>query len=76
MTLADWAEQLNVLLEFIKPGRPMQNGFIDRSYREAVLVMFVFQGLSEVREQTELGLRKSLGHHRQGVFVNSKSRSF
>lgn len=33
-------------LEFIKPGRPMQNGFIERfnrSYREVVLDMFVFQ---------------------------------
>jgi putative transposase len=36
----------------------MQNGFIERfnrSYREAVLDMFIFQGLSEVREQTESG---------------------
>jgi putative transposase len=34
----------------------MQNGFIERfnrSYREAVLDMFVFQSLNEVREQTE-----------------------
>ena len=73
VTLADWAEQHNVILEFIKPGRPMQNGFIERfnrSYREAVLDMFVFQSLSEVREQTALWLKeyneerphKSLGH--------------
>ena len=73
VTLADWAEQHNVLLEFIKPGRPMQNGFIERfnrSYREAVLDMYVFQSLSEVREQTALWLKeyneerphKSLGH--------------
>jgi len=43
VTLADWAEQHDVFLEFIKPGRPMQNGFIERfnrSYREAVLDMF------------------------------------
>ena len=51
----------------------MQNGFIERfnrSYREAVLDMFVFQSLSEVREQTEMWLKeyneerphKSLGH--------------
>jgi putative transposase len=73
VTLADWAEEHNVLLELIKPGRPMQNGFIERfnrSYREAVLDMFVFQSLLEVREQTELWLKeyneerphKSLGH--------------
>lgn len=49
---AEWAEQHGVTLEFIKPGRPMQNGFIERfnrSYREAVLDMFVFQNLDEVR---------------------------
>ena len=87
VTLADWAEQHHVLLEFIKPGRPMQNGFIERfnrSYREAVLDMFVFQSLSEVREQTELWLKeyneerphKSLGHLTPREFVNPKTGNF
>ena len=33
-------------LEFIKPVKPMQNGFIERfnrSYRQAVLDMYVFK---------------------------------
>jgi putative transposase len=59
----------------------MQNGFIERfnrSYREAVLDMFVFQSLSEVREQTALWLKEyneenSLGHLTQGIFVNPKT---
>jgi len=62
-----------VTLEFIKPGKPMQNGFIERfnrSYREAVLDMFVFQSLHKVREQTEKWIKEyneerpheSLGH--------------
>ena len=53
---ADWAEENGVELEFIKPGRPMQNGFIERfnrSYREAVLNMFIFENLEEVRTETE-----------------------
>ena len=39
----------------------MQNGFIERfnrSYREAVLDMFVFQSLVEVREQTQQWLKE------------------
>ena len=51
----------------------MQNRFIERfnrSYREAVLEMFMFQTLNEVREQTEKWLNEyneerpheSLGH--------------
>ena len=54
--LATWAEQHGVTLEFIKPGRPMQNGFIERfnrTYRTEVLDMFVFKHLKEVQEITE-----------------------
>jgi putative transposase len=61
LALAEWAEQHGVTLEFIKPGKPMQNGFIERfnrSYRQAVLDMFVFQTLNEVREQTETWLKE------------------
>jgi putative transposase len=73
VALAEWAEKHGVTLEFIKPGKPMQNGFIERfnrSYREAVLDMYVFQNLYEVREQTEKWIKEyneerpheSLGH--------------
>jgi putative transposase len=40
----------------------MQNGLIERfnrGYREAVLDMFIFQDLSQVREQTEKWLRNT-----------------
>ena len=30
VALAEWAEEHDVTLEFIKPGKPMQNGFIER----------------------------------------------
>lgn len=52
-SLADWAQLHGVELEFIQPGRPMQN---NRSYREGVLDMYMFKTLSEVRERTEAWL--------------------
>ena len=60
VALAEWAEQHEVGLEFIEPGKPMQNGFIERfnrSYREGVLDMYVFKTLEEVRERTESWMR-------------------
>jgi putative transposase len=54
--LASWAEQHGVNLEFIKPGRPMQNGFIERfnrTYRNEVLDMYVFKQLKDVQEITD-----------------------
>jgi putative transposase len=56
LAVADWAEANDVELAFIKPGRPMQNGFIERfnrSYREAVLNMYIFETLEDVRTETE-----------------------
>lgn len=60
VALADWAEEKGVELEFIKPGRPMQNGFIERfngSFRNGVLDMYVFRTLNEVRERADVWLR-------------------
>jgi putative transposase len=86
VTLADWAEEHGVMLEFIKPDKPMQNGFIERfnrSYREAVLDMFVFHTLHDVREQTEKWIKeyneerphKSLGpSDAQGISLNQSTR--
>jgi len=59
--MAAWAEEHRVILEFIKPGRPMQNGFVERfnrTYREAVLDMYVFNTLDEVREHTGKWLKE------------------
>ena len=66
VAVADWAEQNQVELEFIKPGKPMQNGFIERfnrTYREAVLDMYIFETLDDVRNKTNEWL-EIYNHHR------------
>ncbi|MBA3086414.1 transposase, partial [Salmonella enterica] len=54
--LSEWAEQHGVILDFIQPGKPMQNGFNERfnkTLRTEILDMYLFRTLSEVRELTE-----------------------
>lgn len=56
LTLAQWAEEHDVMLDFIKPGKPTQNAFIERfnpTYRTEILDFYLFRTLNEVREITE-----------------------
>lgn len=61
LALAEWAERHGVQLEFIQPGKPTQNSFIERfnrTYRNEVLDFYVFRRLSEVREITDKWMRE------------------
>ena len=56
LALADWAEAHDIELEFIKPGKPTQNSYVERfnrTYRDEILNMYVFRNLTEVRELTQ-----------------------
>jgi putative transposase len=62
--LASWAEKSDVLLDFIEPGKPAQNAYIERfnrTYREDVLDFYLFSSLAEAREITEQWLEEYNG---------------
>ncbi len=81
--LAEWAETHGIKLDFIQPGKPTQNSFIERfnrTYREEVLDMYVFTRLSEVRNITEKWIdeynkerpHESLGNMTPAEYLESK----
>lgn len=64
IALAEWAEDNHVTLNFIEPGTPTQNAFIERfnrTYRTEVLDFYLFANLTEVREITDEWLNEYNG---------------
>lgn len=54
--LAMWCKEHKISLAFIQPGKPMQNGFVERcngNIRKELLNAFVFNNLNDVREKAE-----------------------
>jgi putative transposase len=51
----EWCEDNGIMIDYIEPGKPNQNAFIERfnrSYRNEVLDTWLFRNLDEVRELT------------------------
>jgi len=50
-----WCKEKQIAIQYIQPGKPMQNGYIERFnrlYREAVLDAYLFFELEQVRQLT------------------------
>ncbi|NAW85467.1 IS3 family transposase [Photobacterium halotolerans] len=51
--LTDWCEVHNIELVYIQPGKPQQNGFVERfngSFRREFLNAYLFESLEQVRD--------------------------
>ena len=54
--LEEWCSDKKITIQFIQPGKPMQNGYIERkngSIRRELLNAYMFNSLSEVRWLSE-----------------------
>jgi len=55
-----WAKKQGVVIQYIQPGKPAQNAYIERfnrTYREAVLDMYLFSSIHEVQRITDTWLK-------------------
>lgn len=51
-TLSDWCRENNIALQYTQPGKPMQNGYIERfnrTFRQDILDAYLFEDIMQVR---------------------------
>lgn len=64
MVMINWAKDNGVEIKYIQPGKPAQNGYIERfnrTYREEVLDMNLFHSICDVQAITDSWLMKYNG---------------
>ena len=70
-----WCKENKIQLVFIQPGKPMQNGFIERlngSLRNELLNAYVFRTINEVRQQVDEWL-EDYNYHRPHDSLKNKT---
>jgi putative transposase len=70
-----WCSDNKIKIQYIQPGKPMQNGFIERfngTYRREILDAYVFFELYEVRNLTEKWIEE-YNYHRPHEALQNKT---
>lgn len=73
--LADWCQEWQVTLMFIQPGKPTQNGYVERlngSLRRELLDAYIFGSLDEVRQMVE-AWRRDFNYERPHQSLNHQT---
>lgn len=75
--LDSWCKDKKIQLIFIQPGRPMQNGYVERlngSIRRDLLNAYIFKTLNEVREMAT-NWKDDYNNHRPHDSLGDRSPS-
>ncbi len=78
-TLQQWCEKKRVELRYTQPGKPMQNGYIERFnryYREDVLDAFWFNDLHQLRKLTNKWMEDYNNNHPHKSLGNKPPKEF
>jgi len=65
-TFTEWCNRKRIEIKFIQPGKPMQNGYIERLnrfYREDVLDAFWFNDIHQLRVRTNIWMEDYNNDH-------------
>lgn len=65
LELSEWCRVQEIEPQYIQPGRPMQNGFIERfnrTFRQDILNAHIFEDISQVRILAEEWVKDYNGH--------------